>query len=150
MSIRVFIAGHDLALASFCYFLILGLPNHRRKVSDAIALVTYQFVGVSRAAGSLPTLSPLLPLHTCKKSGHLSHILGLTARRTEKLAKDRVRSLHIRIAQKLIHRLGAGIGIVIGIHHPSIIEKSRGNIGTGKARKALLRDKIDKCPVLRR
>ena len=105
-------------------------------------------MGVRRAAGYRTTLAPLLPLHARKKSCHLSHILGLTARRTEKLAKDGDRSLHIHITQKLINRLGAGVGIVIGIHHPSIIEKSRGNIGTGKGREPLLRNKIDKRLIL--
>jgi hypothetical protein len=66
--------------------------------------------------------------------------LGLTARRTKKLSKGRDRGPHIHITQKLINWLGAGIGIVIGIHHPSIIEESRGNIGKGKDREALLRD----------
>ena len=61
-------------------------------------------MGVSSATGYRPTLSPLLPLHARKKSCHLSNIFGLTARRTEKLAKDRVRNPHIRIAQKLIRR----------------------------------------------
>ena len=46
-------------------------------------------------------------------------------------------------------RLGAGVGIVIGIHHTSVIKKPRGNIGTGKGRESLLRSKIDKRPVLK-
>jgi hypothetical protein len=36
----------------------------------------------------------------------------------------------------------------MGIHHPPIIKKSRGDIGTGKGRKPLLRDQIDKLLIL--
>jgi hypothetical protein len=118
----------------------LALPNRSGQPSNTIALVAYQLVAVRGATAYRPTLAPLLPLHARKISCHLSYILGLTTRRTEKLAKDRVRGPHIRIAQKLINWLGAGIGIVIGIHHTSIIEKARGNIGTGKGREPLLRD----------
>jgi hypothetical protein len=64
-------------------------------------------VGIRGAAGYRPTLAPLLPLHIGKKSSHLSHILGLTARRTEKLSKDGDRGLHIHITQKLI--TGSGL-----------------------------------------
>ncbi len=73
-----------------------------------------------------------------------------TARRAEQLSKDGDRGLHVHITPKLIDWLGAGVGIVVGIHHPSIIKKSRGDIGTGKGGKPLLRDEIDKRLILRR
>ena len=142
--------GIPLIIICTTYFILLGsrwLPN-RKDVSDAVALVTHQLVGVRGATGYRPTLSPLLPLHVGKKSSHLFHILGLTARRDEQLSKDGDRGPHIHITHKLINRLGAGIGIVIGIHHPSIIKQPRGNIGTGKGRKPLLRDETDKGLIL--
>ena len=80
-----------------------------------------------------------------KKSSHLSDILALTARRAEKLFKDRGRGLHIHIMHKLIHWLGTDIGFVVGIHHPSVIKKLRGDIGTNAGGKPLFCDKIDKC-----
>ncbi len=75
--------------------------------------------------------------------------MGLSARWTEQLSKDGDRSLYIHVTHKLINWLGAGVGIVIGIHHTSVIKKPRGNIGTGKGRESLLRSKIDKRPVLK-
>ena len=82
-------------------------------------------MAVRGAAGYHPTLAPLLSLHARKKGCHLSHILGLTARRTQELSKDGVRGLHVRITQKLINRLGAGKILPISQELFDLLEKSR-------------------------
>ena len=53
--------------------------------------------------------------------------LVVSARRTEKLSKDGDRGLHFQITQKLINWVGAVVGIVIDIHHSSVIQKACGD-----------------------